>query len=71
MARRCNLDGVYVMPVANPAVPKGTERLRMNITVAHRQEDLDYAVQVLVRARNALAKGLNEESNSIEGPELS
>ena len=71
MARRCNLDGVYVMPVANPAVPKGTERLRMNVTVAHRQEDLDYAVQVLVRARNALAKGLNEESNSIEGPELS
>ena len=71
MARRCNLDGVYVMPVANPAVPKGTERLRMNVPVTHRQEDLDYAIQVLVRARNALAKGLNEKSNSIEGPESS
>ena len=55
MARQCNQEGVYAMPVAYPAVAKGTERLRMNVTVAHRREDLEYAIQALVRARDAIA----------------
>ena len=53
MAEQCNLEGLYVMPVAYPAVPKGAERLRMNVTCDHRREDLDYAVRALVRARTA------------------
>lgn len=51
LARRCNLKGLYVMPVVYPAVPKGAERLRMNVTCDHRREDLDFAIEVLERAR--------------------
>jgi 8-amino-7-oxononanoate synthase len=54
MAAQCNLEGVYVMPVIYPAVPKSTERLRMNVTCDHRHEDLEYAVLTLVRARVAV-----------------
>jgi 8-amino-7-oxononanoate synthase len=54
MANQCNIEGVYVMPVVYPAVHKGEERLRMNVTCDHKHEDLDYAVQALVRARAAL-----------------
>lgn len=54
MARLCNVAGVYAMPVVYPAVPKGGERLRMNVTCNHRREDLELAVQVLVQSRTAL-----------------
>ena len=47
------------MPVVYPAVPKGGERLRMCVTCDHRREDLDYAVQALVRARAAVKKTAN------------
>ena len=56
MARQCNLEGIYVMPVVYPAVPKGAERLRMNVTCDHQREDLDYAVHALVRARGVVKK---------------
>jgi glycine C-acetyltransferase len=51
MARYCHNQGVYVMPVGYPAVPKGAERLRMNVTCDHRQSDLDHALNVLLQAR--------------------
>lgn len=54
MARRCNLEGLYAMPVAYPAVTRGAERLRMNVTCDHRRQDLDFAVRVLVGVRAAL-----------------
>ena len=54
MARRCNLEGLYAMPVACPAVPKGAERLRLNVTCDHRREDLDLAVDVLIRTRASI-----------------
>ncbi len=63
MARRCHLEGIYVMPVAHPAVPKGEERLRMNVTCEHQQEDLDYAVESLRRARTAV-EGASPSSGS-------
>lgn len=52
MALKCNQEGIYVMPVLFPAVPKGTERLRMNVTFKHKFEELDYAINALLRARN-------------------
>ena len=55
MAKRCNLDGLYAMPVAYPAVPKGAERLRMNVTHDHTRKDLDFAIDVLQRARDGTA----------------
>ena len=51
MARQCHLEGIYVMPVVYPAVPKCAERLRMNVTCDHERDDLDYAIRALVRAR--------------------
>jgi len=51
MANRCNREGVYVMPVIYPAVPRGTERLRLNVTSAHSREDIDFTVRALVSAR--------------------
>jgi 8-amino-7-oxononanoate synthase len=51
MAGRCNAQGLYAMPVTYPAVAKGAERLRLNVTCNHRRADLDFAVAVLVRAR--------------------
>jgi glycine C-acetyltransferase len=54
MARRCNLEGLYAMPIVCPAVPKGAERLRLNVTCDHRREDLDLAVDVLIRTRASI-----------------
>ncbi len=50
-ATRCNLEGLYALPVVYPAVPKGAERLRMNVTCDHRRRDLNFAIEVLQRAR--------------------
>jgi glycine C-acetyltransferase len=50
LARRCNQYGLYAMPVLSPAVPRGTERLRLSVTCAHRRKDLDMAVSILRRA---------------------
>jgi glycine C-acetyltransferase len=52
LARRCNTGGIYAMPVMYPAVARGAERLRMNVTCDHRREDLDFAVTVLAAARS-------------------
>ena len=54
MAKRCNAQGLYAMPVAYPAVARGAERLRMNVSCDHRRQDLDYAVRVLVGVRATL-----------------
>ncbi|HIJ43809.1 MAG TPA: aminotransferase class I/II-fold pyridoxal phosphate-dependent enzyme, partial [Rhodospirillaceae bacterium] len=53
LARRCNLEGLYATPVTHPVVPKGAERLRMNVTCDHRRKDLDFAIKVLQRSRTA------------------
>lgn len=54
IAHKCNLEGVFVMPALYPAVPKGTERLRINVTCKHDRAELDYAVSALVKARDQL-----------------
>ncbi len=55
MARHCNLEGLFAMPVVQPAVPAGSERLRLNVTCDHRRADLDLALDILLRARAATA----------------
>jgi 7-keto-8-aminopelargonate synthetase-like enzyme len=44
---------LYATPVTHPVVPKGAERLRMNVTCDHRRKDLDFAIKVLQRSRTA------------------
>lgn len=39
--------GIYVQPINYPTVPKGTERLRLTATAAHKKQDIDYLVDSL------------------------
>lgn len=69
LAKQCNHEGVYAMPAIYPAVPKGTERLRMNLTFNHQNEHLEYAIQALLRARRVVEGGtqplMTEEEESV------
>ncbi len=38
---------IYVQPINYPTVPKGTERMRLTATSAHKKEDIDRMVNVL------------------------
>ena len=60
MARRCNQEGLYAMPVAYPAVAQGAERLRLNVTSAHLRAELDFAVEVLIRARTTIEEATRQ-----------
>lgn len=50
MTKYCQEQGVFVLPVLPPAVPEGTARLRANVTAAHTTEDIDFALDVFIRA---------------------
>jgi len=45
MATRLLEKGVYVIGFFYPVVPKGTARIRVQISTAHSKEDLDFAVK--------------------------
>jgi len=45
MAARLLEKGIYVIGFFYPVVPKGTARIRVQISAAHSKEDLDYAVE--------------------------
>jgi glycine C-acetyltransferase len=45
MASRLLEKGIYVIGFFYPVVPKGTARIRVQISAAHSKEDLDFAVE--------------------------
>lgn len=45
MAARLLEKGIYVIGFFYPVVPKGTARIRVQISAAHSREDLDFAVE--------------------------
>ncbi|MBF0160032.1 MAG: aminotransferase class I/II-fold pyridoxal phosphate-dependent enzyme [Magnetococcales bacterium] len=47
MTTLCQQEGVFVLPVVYPAVPKNASRLRSTVIYSHSQEDLDFAIEVL------------------------
>lgn len=49
MTRLCRGDGLLVIPVAFPAVPADAPRLRTCVSAIHSRDDLDFAIDVLVR----------------------
>jgi len=47
VAERIQDRGLYLQPVTYPAVPKHKSRLRISVSAAHSEEDLEAAVQVI------------------------
>jgi len=45
MAARLLEKGIYVIGFFYPVVPKGTARIRVQISAAHSKEDLDFAIE--------------------------
>jgi len=54
MARLLHDEGIFVLPVLPPAVPAGTSRLRANVTAAHSEADIAYALDCFQRAGEAV-----------------
>jgi glycine C-acetyltransferase len=46
--------GVYAVSFSYPVVPRGTARIRTQMSAAHTREDLDFAVDRFVAAREAV-----------------
>ena len=46
--------GVYVIGFSHPVVPKGTARIRTQVSAAHRREDLEYTVEQFAAVKEAL-----------------
>lgn len=40
--------GVYVIGFSYPVVPKGKARIRVQISAAHTDEDIDYCVEAFI-----------------------
>jgi len=51
MAERLLEEGIYVIGFSYPIVPKGTARIRVQISAAHTQADMDLAMDAFARAR--------------------
>jgi glycine C-acetyltransferase len=55
MADRLFADGVYAVAFSFPVVPKGQARIRVQLSAAHSDADVDAAVAAYVRARESTA----------------
>ena len=54
MATRLLEKGVYVIGFFYPVVPKGTARIRVQISAAHTKEDLDFAVNAFKEVKEEM-----------------
>ncbi|WP_337866206.1 glycine C-acetyltransferase [Ignavibacterium sp.] len=54
MAARMLDKGVYVIGFFYPVVPKGTARIRVQISAAHSKEDLDFAVEKFAEVKKEM-----------------
>jgi glycine C-acetyltransferase len=54
MSARLLEKGVYVIGFFYPVVPKGTARIRVQISAAHSKEDLDFAVEKFTEVKSEL-----------------
>lgn len=54
MAAKILEKGVYVVGFFFPVVPKGTARIRVQISAAHSKEDLDFAVAKFAEVKNEM-----------------
>ena len=49
VAEKIQQGGLFLQPVTYPAVPKHKSRLRISVSAAHTEEELEMAVQVIAR----------------------
>jgi 8-amino-7-oxononanoate synthase len=49
VAEKIQQGGLFLQPVTYPAVPKHKSRLRISVSAAHSEQDLETAVQVIAR----------------------
>lgn len=54
MAARLLEKGIYVIGFFYPVVPKGTARIRVQISAAHSKDDLDFAVERFVEVKKEM-----------------
>src|SRR5262249_28804669 len=54
MADRLLEKGVYAIGFSYPVVPQGKARVRVQVSAAHRREDLDFAIEAFTRVRDEL-----------------
>ena len=54
MAKRLLAEGIYVIGFSFPVVPKDQARIRVQISAAHEQEDLDFAVEKFTKVGKEL-----------------
>jgi 8-amino-7-oxononanoate synthase len=54
MTRLLQDDGVFVNPVISPAVPPGGALIRISLTAAHSDEQIDRAIEAVGKAGKAL-----------------
>ncbi len=59
--------GVFIMPIMYPGVKIGEERLRVNITRGHTQEDMDQALELLKTYGEAFFVLSGEDIGAYEG----
>ncbi len=67
LCQYCHDAGLALKPVVFPAVAKGTERIRANVTSEHGQRELDFALATLARAKAQLKIGRPEMASVKEG----
>jgi len=58
MAEALLLEGVYAISFSYPVVPKGKARIRLQISAAHTQEDLDFAITAFVKVGKEMGLAL-------------
>ncbi|MCR4425952.1 MAG: pyridoxal phosphate-dependent aminotransferase family protein [Firmicutes bacterium] len=54
LTSKLHRDGMFVSPILHPAVPQNTCRLRANVTAAHTNEDIDFALGLLEKHGKAM-----------------
>jgi glycine C-acetyltransferase len=57
MAELLLARGVYVIGFSYPVVPKGSARIRMQVSAAHSREELDYTLEQLEAVAKELGRG--------------
>ena len=54
VARDMYAEGIYVIGFSFPVVPKGKARIRTQISAAHTEEDLEFAMNAFAQVKDEL-----------------